>query len=127
MTLAKSMTKREGKKSGGRNVMDWKYENGRIYSTDEKGELMCETTFVRKENGDLNIDHTYVNPILRGQGMAGKMMEVVAEYLREKGLKTSATCSYANSWLKKNEELYLDILSQDMSDQAVACKIDEKH
>ena len=54
MTLAKSMTKREGKKSGGRNVMDWKYENGRIYSTDEKGELMCEATFIRKENGEMD-------------------------------------------------------------------------
>lgn len=107
--------------------MNWKYEDGRIYSTDEKGELMCEATYVRKENGDLVIDHTYVNPILRGQGMAGKMMVVVAEYLRKKGLKASATCSYANSWLKKNEELYLDILSQDTGDQTVACKINAKH
>jgi len=24
--------------------MNWQYENGRIYSTDEKGELMAETT-----------------------------------------------------------------------------------
>src|SRR5665648_1099737 len=94
--------------------MNWKYEDGRIYRTDEKGELMCETTFVRKENGELDIDHTYVNPILRGQGMAGKMMVVVSEYLREKGLKASATCSYANIWLKRHEELYPDILSQDM-------------
>ena len=29
--------------------MNWQYENGRIYSTDEKGELMAETTFIRKE------------------------------------------------------------------------------
>ncbi|MBC2722482.1 MAG: N-acetyltransferase, partial [Desulfosporosinus sp.] len=65
--------------------MNWNYENGRIYSTDEKGELMCETTFVRKENGEVNIDHTYVNPILRGQGVAGEMMAVVAEYFRKAG------------------------------------------
>jgi predicted GNAT family acetyltransferase len=38
--------------------MDWKYENGRIYSTDEKGELMGEATFIRKENGEMDIDHT---------------------------------------------------------------------
>lgn len=106
--------------------MNWKYEEGRIYATDEKGELMCETTFVSKENGELNIDHTYVNPILRGQGVAGKMMVVVAEYLREKGLRASATCSYANIWLKRHEESYSDILSKDR-DQAVACKINAKH
>lgn len=107
--------------------MNWKYEDGRIYSTDEKGELMCETTFKRKENGEINIDHTYVNPILRGQGVAGKMMEVVAEYLREKGLKASATCSYANIWLKRHKEIFSDIISQDLEDQASACKIDAKH
>src|SRR5665648_239090 len=87
----------------GDSNMNWKYEDGRIYGTDEKGELMCETTFVRKGNGELDIDHTYVNAILRGQGMAGKMMVVVAEYLREKSLKASATCSYANIWLKRHE------------------------
>lgn len=59
--------------------------------------------------------------------MAGKMMVVVAEYLKEKGLKASATCSYANIWLKRHEELYSDILSQDKDHQAVACKINTKH
>jgi uncharacterized protein len=94
--------------------MNWKYEGGRIFGTDEQGELMCETTFVRKENGHLDIDHTYVNPILKGQGMGGKMMVVVAEYLRQKGLKASATCPFAKKWLKRHEEFYTDILSQDM-------------
>lgn len=107
--------------------MNWKYEVGRIYGTDEKGELMCEATFNFKENGEIDIDHTYVNPILRGQGVAGEMMVVVANYLREKGLKTTATCSYANIWLKRHKELYPDILSKDMDDQAVACKINAKH
>jgi len=107
--------------------VNWKYEAGRIYCTDDKGELMCETAFIRKENGELDLDHTYVNPILRGQGMAGKMMVVVAEYLRKESLKASATCSYANIWLKRHEELYPDILSKDMDAQAVAGKINAKH
>lgn len=107
--------------------MNWKYEDGRIYSTDEKGELMCEATFSRKENGEMDINHTYVNPVLRGQGTAAKMMEVVAEYFRNEGLKTTASCSYANTWLKRHEELYNDILSVDLGDQAMACKIDGKH
>lgn len=107
--------------------MDWKYEDGRIYSIGESGELMAETTFVRKENGVIDIDHTYVNPILRGQGVADKMMVVVAEYLQKEGLKATATCSYANIWLKRNEELYSDIISKDIGDQAVACKINGKH
>ena len=36
--------------------MNWKYENGRIYSIDENGELMAETSLVNKENGE--VDHS---------------------------------------------------------------------
>ena len=108
-------------------MMKWIYEEERIYSTDEKGELMAETTLVRKENGEIDIDHTYVNPILRGQGVAGQMMEVVADYLRVKGLKATATCSYANDWLKKHAESYSDIIPADTEDVAPACKINGRH
>lgn len=53
--------------------MDWQYENGRIFSVNENKELMAETTFVYKENGEVDIDHTYVNPQLRGKGLAGEL------------------------------------------------------
>lgn len=106
--------------------MIWKYEKERIYSVDESNELMAETTFIFKENGEVDIDHTYVSPLLRGQGIAGDMMKVVAEYLKEKGLKASATCSYANIWLKRHKDLYSEIISKDIDD-VIACKIDGKH
>lgn len=93
--------------------MNWTYENGRIYSVGENDELMAETTFVANGDGAVEIDHTYVNPVLRGQGVAGAMMEVVAAYLRESGLKASASCTYANAWLNKHRESYSDILSED--------------
>lgn len=107
--------------------MKWSFEKGRIYSVDENGKLMAETTFVYKYNGEVDIDHTYVNPELRGQGLAGKMMEVVAEYLKENGIKASASCSYANIWLKKHSESYPDIISRDIENDPFACKIDGKH
>lgn len=107
--------------------MDWKFEKERIYSENEKGELMAEATFNFKDSKEVNINHTYVNPVLRGQGVAGKMMEVVCEYLREQGLKTTASCSYANSWLKKHKEAYLDIISSDFDNESVGCKIGGKH
>ena len=107
--------------------MDWKYEKERIYSVDEKGELLAETTFFQKENGETDIDHTYVNPILRGQGIADKMMVVVAEYFRKQGLKVTASCSYAHIWLDRNQEKYASILSKELVDQALACKIDTKN
>ncbi|MHB1315707.1 MAG: GNAT family N-acetyltransferase [Christensenellales bacterium] len=107
--------------------MDWCYEEGRIYSENEAGELMAEATYVRRENGEIEIDHTYVNPVLRGQGVAGKMMEAIVAYLRKTGQKAAATCSYAHEWFNRNEESCADILSADAKDQAAACKINGKH
>jgi len=106
--------------------MDWNVENGHVFWT-ENNELMAETTFEHLENGEVNIDHTYVNPILRGQGVAGKMMEVVAAFLREQKLTTVATCSYANAWLQKNKAAYGDILSVNFDNSVIACRTDGKH
>ncbi len=107
--------------------MNWNYEDGRIYSVDENNELMAEATFSFKEDGEVDLDYTYVNPALRGQGIAGEMMEVVAAYLKEKGLKASATCSYANAWLKQHRESYPGIISQKVDDDILMCKINRKH
>ncbi len=107
--------------------MDWKFENGRIYSIDENNKLMAETTYSFLGNGEVDIDHTFVNPALRGKGVAGTMMEVVAKYLLDNGLKAVASCSYANAWLKKHRESYPDIISENIDDYYPACKIDGKH
>lgn len=94
--------------------MNWNYEYGRIYSVDDNKDVIAEVTFVYKGNTTIDIIHTYVNPIFRGQGVAGKLMEIVAQYLKEKGLQASASCSYANTWLKKYREAYSDIVSEDI-------------
>jgi len=93
--------------------MNWKYEDGRIYSVNENNELMAETTYILEENGEVNIDHTYVSPVLRGHGVAGDMMKVVVEFFKEKGLNVSATCPYANAWLKKHRKTYANIISKE--------------
>lgn len=54
------------------------------------GEL---TYYVR--DGLRVIDHTWVDPSLRGKGVAGSLMEAVVSLARTQGWKLSATCSYA--------------------------------
>ena len=54
-------------------------------------------------------------------------MAVVAQYLKENGLKASATCSYANLWLKKHRKSHADIVSKDIDDDIFACKIDRRN
>lgn len=91
--------------------MDWQYEDGRVCSIDETGELLAEVTYVKTADGEVDINHTYVNPKLRGQGVAGELMQVVSEFLRKNELKATATCSYAAHWLEKNKEAYADIIA----------------
>lgn len=94
--------------------MKWNYEDERIYSINNENELMAEVTFVFTGDNEVDINHTYVNPVLRGQGVAGEMLKLLAEYLRQKGIKATATCSYANAWLKKNMATYSDIISENL-------------
>lgn len=107
--------------------MNWQYENGRIYSISEDNELLAETTYEMKENGLVDINHTYVAPELRGKGAASEMMEVVAKYFRKHSHKVTASCSYANSWLKKHREEYADIISGELDSETTACRIDGRH
>lgn len=106
--------------------MDWIYEEGRIYCEDERKKLMAEVIFTAKANGEIDIEHVFVDSSLRGQGIADKIMEAVTKYLRQNGLKATATCSYAKSWFKKNRALYEDIISLD-ENEIIACKIDGRH
>lgn len=106
--------------------MDWIYEEGRIYCEDENKKLMAEAILIVKTNGELDIEHVFVDSSLRGQGIAGKIMEAVAEHLRENRLRATATCSYAKSWLIKNRVFYEDIISLD-ENEIIACKIDGRH
>lgn len=105
--------------------MEFKFEKGRIYSVDENNELMAEVTFTYKSDNEVNIDRTFVNDKLRGQGIAGILLEETARYLRSNKLKATASCSYANKWLNKKREEFSDILSDGFDDVDVACKIGE--
>ena len=107
--------------------MEWKYENGRIHSEDENGNLVSEVTFNEKNRGEVNINHVYVIPKLRGAGVASNTMEVMVKYLKDEKLKATATCSYANMWLKRNKAKCSEIISDELFNEPVACSIKGKH
>lgn len=91
--------------------LNWQHATGRTFAESEDKELLAVATFVDSGDKTVNIDHTYVNPILRGQGVAGQMMEEVAQRLRREGLKATATCSYADTWLRKHADSHADIIA----------------
>lgn len=88
--------------------MDFKYEENRIYLENEKGETIAEVTFPSISENKVNVNHTYVSRVLRGQGIADKLLTALAEDLKKNKKKAVATCSYAVDWFEKHPE-YKDV------------------
>lgn len=84
--------------------MNFKYESNRIYVEDAKGQVVAEITFPETSPGVVNINHTFVDHSLRGQGVAGKLMSALVEKLSADGLQATCTCSYAIAWFKEHPE-----------------------
>lgn len=77
-------------------------EENRIYATNIDNETIAEVTFYEIENGVYNIDHTFVDDSLRGQGVGSKLVQEAVNTIREKGAQIQATCPFASKWLEEN-------------------------
>lgn len=89
--------------------MQFTHENNRIYSLGSDGKMIAEITFPPVGPSTVNIDHTFVAPALRGQGIADKLMHAAAEDIRSQNLRAIATCSYAIAWFHAHPE-HADLL-----------------
>ncbi|WP_164670083.1 GNAT family N-acetyltransferase [Virgibacillus doumboii] len=80
-----------------------KGENKFYVGEDEQNPL-GEITFKQSGDNVLTVDHTYVSDELRGQGVAGKLVEKVVNYAREEGKQINPTCPYAEKKIKNTPE-----------------------
>ena len=99
--------------------MDFITEKDRIYATDPSGKVIAEVTFPTID-GVSTIDHTFVDPSLRGGGIAGKLVKLAADKILAEGNEIAATCSYAVAWFKRHPEYHL------VCSGPVACRIDRQ-
>lgn len=81
--------------------MEFKKEENRIYKTDDTGKVIAEVTFPETAEGVYTIDHTFVDNSLRGQGVAGQLVQAAVDEITAKGGRVEATCSYAVKWLNE--------------------------
>ncbi|SUO97705.1 GNAT family N-acetyltransferase [Suttonella ornithocola] len=74
----------------------------------ENNEILGEISFTPIENQIIRAEHTYVHPEVRGKGIAGQLLDALADYARENQLKIQPICSYAVSAFKKSDK-YQDV------------------
>lgn len=78
--------------------MKFIYEANRIYINDDREQMIAEITFPLVGDNIVDLDHTYVSNVLRGQGLAGKLMEEALKVIEKNGWKANTSCSYAAYW-----------------------------
>lgn len=79
-------------------------ESNKVYLEDESQQIVAYITFPHLRNDCVLIDHTFVDPSLRGMGTANQLMTEVVSYLKEQNLTCVPQCSYAVQWFEKHPE-----------------------
>ena len=79
-------------------------EDYSISFSDNDGNVLAYVTYPLVEEGVVNINRTYVDGSLRGQGVAKRLMDLVYEDLVNRNLKARITCSYAVKYFSQNED-----------------------
>jgi uncharacterized protein len=62
----------------------------------------------KEVDGVMHMNHTYVSPKLRGQGVAEKLLDEAASYARSYNLRMNPICSYVVMAFQKSNK-YADV------------------
>ena len=68
------------------------------------GEMGCRNYVYPKRRRCDCANHTFVDPSLRGQGVARQLVDKLADFARDENLKIHATCPYIVSLFEKSTE-----------------------
>lgn len=83
---------------------------GARFEIKENDEVLGEMVYRIEDGKTLVIEHTYLNPSLRGKNLGMGLLEEVVKYARTKKLKIKSECSYASKLLEKNKEIFKDVI-----------------
>jgi len=70
---------------------------GKFYIAD-----YAKMTFVNSENNIINVNHTWVSPDHRGEGLAQGLYRYMIDYSRKNNLKIIPGCSFVEKMLTDN-------------------------
>jgi uncharacterized protein len=87
-------------------------EHGRkgAFFIDRDGEWVAELTYFKSGDGEITIDHTEIDPELRGDNLGEDLVKAAVEYARENNLKIKPVCPFAKKVIDETAE-YQDVLA----------------
>jgi len=83
--------------------MDIKQGEQKFFIGDNEAEPIAEITYKPKDAQTIIVDHMYVSEELRGQGIAGKLVEVIVNFARDEDLKIVPLCPYVKTKMENTE------------------------
>jgi predicted GNAT family acetyltransferase len=84
--------------------MKFVHKENEIVGYDENQKEVAKVTFPSIGGNMVDVDHTVVDESLKGQGVAGKLMEEVAKDMKETNRKAKLSCSYAVAYFARHPE-----------------------
>ncbi|MDF7666409.1 GNAT family N-acetyltransferase [Orbaceae bacterium ESL0727] len=75
--------------------MQYKQDSNRFYLLLDNGQEIAEMTFTRVGAHQATIDHTFVDPSYRKQGIADNLLDLVVETLEQENREIIPICSFA--------------------------------
>lgn len=91
--------------------MEIKRENNSLYLGSSYEKRIGELTFKIKDD-DMIVDHTFVDPAFRGQGLAFKLVEEVVELARSEMKTIIPVCPYVKKVMEETEA-FQDVLKEE--------------
>jgi predicted GNAT family acetyltransferase len=66
------------------------------------GPKLCEITWYHRADGTRVLDHTFVPPVLNGQGLAAILTEAALSLAQKDQVRIVPQCSYVARWIDRH-------------------------
>ena len=83
-----------------------------FYVGESEDKPLAELVFEYSGEGIINIEHTNVSEVLRGQNVGRQLLQKLVEWARTENKKIVPHCPFAKAEMIKNKE-YADVLVND--------------
>lgn len=76
-----------------------------VFFIEQDGKRIAELTYRRASDSLIIIDHTEVEPSLRGQGLARSLLAAAVNWARESHIKVKPACTYAVAQFARDQSI----------------------